>query len=410
MIINILRWIATLLIAFLAGKAVSKLKLPAILGWLITGMILGPNAAGLLPQDVLDTAWYKTFIMWMQCSFGLMLGTELVWKRIKNYGKALMVTTLTQSLGTFVLVSLVFAIVFHFMGIPAYLGFAFGGIALATAPAPALSIVSEFHTKGPVTNTLLPMAVLDDIVGIAVFFTVNAFIARNVSGGTVSLFLIPVMILLPIVVGALIGISAGILLKKANGKTSVLFILIAGITLTTAVGYWLNTYVFTNITLNYMLLGVSFSAAFSNMISEEKLETVTNYFHPILGICLLGAIVDLGAPLDYHLILGAGLFTFIYIVARAFGKYSGARLGAKWMKMPETVQKYLGFTLLPHSGVSLVFTGIVCATLEGGGESEYAVIAKGTIAAAAVINEIIAVILAKKGFERAGEITAAASS
>lgn len=410
MIINILRWIATLLIAFLAGKAVSKLKLPAILGWLITGMILGPNAAGLLPQDVLDTAWYKTFIMWMQCSFGLMLGTELVWKRIKNYGKALMVTTLTQSLGTFVLVSLVFAIVFHFMGIPAYLGFAFGGIALATAPAPALSIVSEFHTKGPVTNTLLPMAVLDDIVGIAVFFTVNAFIARNVSGGTVSLFLIPVMILLPIVVGALIGISAGILLKKANGKTSVLFILIAGITLTTAVGYWLNTYVFTNITLNYMLLGVSFSAAFSNMISEEKLETVTNYFHPILGICLLGAIVDLGAPLDYHLILGAGLFTFIYIVARAFGKYSGARLGAKWMKMPETVQKYLGFTLLPHSGVSLLFTGIVCATLEGGGESEYAVIVKGTIAAAAVINEIIAVILAKKGFERAGEITAAASS
>lgn len=410
MIINILRWIATLLIAFLAGKAVSKLKLPAILGWLITGMILGPNAAGLLPQDVLDTAWYKTIIMWMQCSFGLMLGTELVWKRIKNYGKALMVTTLTQSLGTFVLVSLVFAIVFHFMGIPAYLGFAFGGIALATAPAPALSIVSEFHTKGPVTNTLLPMAVLDDIVGIAVFFTVNAFIARNVSGGTVSLFLIPVMILLPIVVGALIGISAGILLKKANGKTSVLFILIAGITLTTAVGYWLNTCVFTNITLNYMLLGVSFSAAFSNMISEEKLETVTNYFHPILGICLLGAIVDLGAPLDYHLILGAGLFTFIYIVARAFGKYSGARLGAKWMKMPETVQKYLGFTLLPHSGVSLVFTGIVCATLEGGGESEYAVIVKGTIAAAAVINEIIAVILAKKGFERAGEITAAASS
>lgn len=214
MIINILCWIATLLIAFLAGKAVSKLKLPAILGWLITGMILGPNAVRLLPRDVLDTSWYKTIIMWMQCSFGLMLGTELVWKRIKNYGKALMVTTLTQSLGTFVLVSLVFAIVFHFMGIPAYLGFAFGGIALATAPAPALSIVSEFHTKGPVTNTLLPIAVLDDIVGIAVFFTVNAFIARNVSGGTVSLFMIPAMILLPIVVGALIGISAGILLKR----------------------------------------------------------------------------------------------------------------------------------------------------------------------------------------------------
>lgn len=401
---NLLFWIVTILIAFLAGKAVSKIKLPAILGWLIAGMLLGPNALALLPQEVLDASWYKTVIMWMQCAFGLMLGTELVWRKIKNYGKALMVTTLTQSLGTFAFVTLVFGIVFGCMGIPVYLAFAFGGIALATAPAPALSIVSEFHTKGPVTDTLLPMAVLDDIVGIAVFFTVNAFVARRVSGGGVSLLMIPVMIFLPIIVGAVIGIIVGIALKKVSGKVITLAILIAGITITVITGYWLNTKVFTNVTLNYMLLGVAFSAAFSNMIPEEKLEVTVNYFHPILGICLLGAIVDLGAPLDYHLILGAGLYTLIYIAARAFGKYFGARCGAKLMKMPETVQKYLGFTLLPHSGVSLVFTGIICATLDGGGQSELAVIVKGTIAAAAVINEMIAVIMAKKGFEFAGEI------
>ena len=404
MTLNILYWIATLLIAFWAGKAVSRIKLPAILGWLITGMILGPNAIALLPQKVLDTAWYKVIIMWMQCAFGLMLGTELVWKKIKNYGRALFVTTLTQSLGTFTLVSLIFAIIFKCIGVPVYLAFIFGGIALATAPAPALSIVSEFHTSGPVTDTLLPMAVLDDIVGIAVFFTVNACTAKSVSGGSVSLAMIPVMIFLPIIIGMITGLIAGVVLKKVNGKLMTLAVLIAGITLTVTVGYWLNTKIFTNITLNYMLLGVAFSAAFSNMVLNEKLDTITNYFHPILGICLLGAIVDLGAPLDYHLILGAGLYTFIYIASRACGKYCGARFGARLMKMPETVQKYLGFTLLPHSGVSLVFTGIICATLEGGGESGLSVIVKGTIAAAAVINEIIAVIMAKKGFELAGEI------
>lgn len=404
MLMDIVCWIAVLLIAFLAGKAVSKWKLPAILGWLIAGMILGPNALGLLPQKLLDASVYKVVIMWMQCAFGLMLGTELVWKRIRSYGKALMVTTLTQSLGTFAIVTLAFGIVFWLMGIPVYLAFAFGGIALATAPAPALSIVSEFHTKGPVSNTLLPMAVLDDIVGIAVFFTVNSFIARKVSGGSMSLAMIPVMIFLPIIVGAAVGVIAGVFLKKAEGKAKTLTILIAGITMTMMIGYFLNTKVFTNISLNFMLLGVAFSAAFSNMVPEEKLSQITGYFHPILAICLLGAIVDLGAPLDYHLILGAGLYTFLYIAFRACGKYFGARFGAKLMKMPETVQKYLGFTLLPHSGVSLVFTGIVCATLEGGGESSFAVIVKGTIAAAAVINEIIAVIAAKKGFELAGEI------
>ncbi|MGN0293129.1 MAG: cation:proton antiporter [Lachnospiraceae bacterium] len=404
MIMHVIRWIVTLLIAFLAGKAVSKAKLPSILGWLIAGMLLGPHAAGLLPQKVMDLSWYKAIIMWMQCAFGLMLGTELVWKRIRSYGKALVVTTLTQSLGTFALVSLAFFAVFQIAGVPGYLAFAFGGIALATAPAPALSIVNEFHTKGPVTNTLLPMAVLDDIVGIAVFFTVNACIARTVSGGSISLALIPVMIFLPVIVGAVIGVIAGMLLRKTAGKVGNLAVLIAGITVTTLVGYWLNTAVFTNITLNYMLLGVAFSAAFSNMIPEEKLKAVNEDINPIVGICLLGAIVDLGAPLDYHLILGAGLYTFIYIAVRACGKYFGARSGAKLMKMPVAVQKYLGFTLLPHSGVSLVFTGIVCATLETGGQSELAVIVKGTIAAAAVINELIAVIAAKKGFEKAGEI------
>lgn len=76
--------------------------------------------------------------MWMQCAFGLMLGTKLVWKKMKSYGKALIVTTLSQSLGTFFFVTLVFAVVFFIADIPIYLAFIFGGIALATAPAPAL--------------------------------------------------------------------------------------------------------------------------------------------------------------------------------------------------------------------------------------------------------------------------------
>lgn len=397
------RWISVLLLAFIAGKIMAKLKMPSILGWLIAGMILGPHAVGIMPQEVSDSNWYKLIITWMQCAFGIMLGTELIWKKIKSYGKALIVTTLMQSLGTFIFVSLIFGIVFYFTGVPVYLAFAFGGIALATAPAPALSIVQEFHTSGPVTDTLIPMAVLDDIVGIAVFFTVNSFIARTVSGGTVPLYMIPVMIFMPVIIGATVGFVVGKVLQRNLSKNSTLALLLAGITITAAIGLFLNKIVFTNIALNYMLMGVSFSAVFSNMISEEKLDELVNWFNPILAISLLAAIVDLGAPLDYHLIMGAGLYTFIYIASRMCGKYGGARIGAKLSKMPVTVQKYLGFTLLPHSGVSLVFTGIISSVLATS-KPELATIVTGTIAAAAVINEIIAVIASKKGFELAGEI------
>lgn len=400
--IQLLQWLIVLLLAALAGKLISKIKLPSILGWLIIGMLFGPHALGLMPQPVLDAVWYKTVIMWMQCAFGLMLGTELVWNELKSYGKGLTVTTLTQSLGTFCFVTLVFAVVFMLADAPVYLAFIFGGIALATAPAPALSIVNEFHAKGPVTNTLLPMAVLDDVVAIIVFFTVNSVVASSVSGGSVPLYMIPVMVLLPVIIGLVTGLPAGWLLKNVKGRVQTLTVLLAGITLTAGIGWLINTKMLSDITLNYMLMGVSFSAVFTNMTSKERLKEITDYFHPILAVSLLAAIVDLGAPLNYHLILGAGFYTFLYIGARGAGKYFGARFGAKAMKMPDAVQKYLGLTLLPHSGVSLVFTGIACATLAS--QPELAGILQGTIAAAAVINEIIAVIAAKKGFELAGEI------
>ncbi len=403
MIIFILRWVIVLILAYGAGRLITKIRMPSILGWMIVGMLLGPHAMKIMPQSVLDAGWYQTILMWMQCSFGMMLGSELIWSKLKHSGKALVITTLAQSLGTFAVVSLAFGIIFSFTKTPVYLGFVFGGIALATAPAPALSIVNEFHAKGAVTDTLLPMTILDDIVGIVVFFSVNSLVAREISGGSVPLSMILVMIFLPVLTGAAVGFPAGQLLKKSGGRTWNLTILLCGITVTTIIGWFFNTYLFPGITLNYMLMGVSFSAVFSNMVTAEQLNAVNRYFAPILAVALLIAIVDLGAPLDYHLILGSGIYTFVYIAARAFGKYFGARSGAKLTHMPDTVQKYLGLTLLPHSGVSLVFTGIICSTLAP--MPELVQIVQGTIAAAAIINEFIAVIAAKKGFELAGELT-----
>lgn len=403
MALLILRWIGAAFLAFCIGKLVSKLKLPSILGWLVAGMILGPHALNLMPDALMDAGWYQSVIHVLECAVGLMIGTELVWSRIKKYGKALIITTLTQSLGTFILVSAVFVVVFALSDIPLYLAFLLGGIALATAPAPALSIVREFRTSGPVTKTLIPMAALDDMVGVAVFFTTVAIAARHVSGGGMPLYMIPVMILLPLLIGVVTGIPAGILLKKCRTKRADLTVLCGMILLTAALGFACNTCLMPSPVLNFMLMGMAFSAVFSNMVPEERLERIVENFSPLLGVSMIVVILNLGAPLDYHAILGAGLYTCIYIAARAAGKYFGARLGAKATRMPDTVQKYLGFTLLPHSGVSLVFTGIAVSMLAGPAP-ECAAIIQGTIAAAAVINEMIAVIVAKKGFEWAGEL------
>ena len=396
MFLLFLRLLFTIGIAFLVGKLVSKVKLPSILGWLLTGMALGPHALSLMNQQLLDAQWYQTMVHILECGVGLMIGTELVWNKIKRSGKAIIITTLTQSLGTFFVVSLVFGIIFYVSHIPVYLAFIFGGIALATAPAPALSIVREFKTTGPVTKTLIPMAALDDIVGCIVFFTTIAIVAGNLSAGDLPGYMIVIVVFLPLLIGVVTGLAAGVVLKKERSKAITLMLLLTMIIAASGVGFIFNTLVLPRPVLNFMLIGMAFSATFSNMVSETRLEQILEGFNPLLGIAMIVVILNLGAPLDYHLIFGAGLFTAIYILTRAY-------FGASISKSPETVKKYLGLTLLPHSGVSLVFTGIAVSVLTTPAP-ECAKIIQGTIAAAAVINEVIAVITAKKGFEWAGEL------
>lgn len=403
MIILGLRFAAAIVIAFFVGKLVSKIKLPAILGWLLTGMIFGPHAFSIVNNSLLEADWYNTIVHCMECAVGLLIGTELVWRKIRKNGEQIIITTLSQSLFTFFFVTLVFGIIFYFVDIPLYLAVVFGSIALATAPAPALSIVQEFNTDGPVTKTLIPMAALDDMVGVVVFFSSISIISSLVSEEKLPVYMIVLVVLLPLIIGAVVGMFAGLLLKKERNKIETLIVLISTILIASAIGLFFNNYVMPKPVLNFMLIGMAFSAAFSNMVSEKRLEQIINYFNPLLGFAMIIVILNLGAPLDYHLVLGAGIYTVVYILARAFGKYFGAYFGASITKCPQTVKKYLGLTLLPHSGVSLVFTGIAISVLSGPAP-ECAQIVQGTIAAAAVINEIIAVVLAKKGFELAHEL------
>ena len=280
--------------------------------------------------------------------------------------------------------------------------FVFGGIALATAPAPSLSVVRDLKTDGAVTKTLIPMAALDDLVGALVFFVVMGLVSAQVSAVGIPLPAVMLLVFLPVVLGGVTGAAAGRLMRRVRSRAGVLAVMVSMLLLTAGLGFFINSLLPVPV-LNFMLIGMAYSTAFSNLIDTEKLYGMMEVVNPAIGFAMIVVILNLGAPLDYHLIFGAGIYTAVYILARAVGKYSGAYLGAAVTHAPATVRRYLGLTLLPHSGVSLVFTGIAVSVLQNAAP-ESASMLQGTIAAAAVINEVIAVFAAKKGFEWAGEL------
>lgn len=283
MIVSVLRVFAIVCVAFAVGRLVARVRLPAILGWLITGVVFGPYLAGVVSAEIVDAMWYKIAIKVFECFAGVMIGREILFKKLAKTGKQILGITFVQSIGTFLFVSLVFGVLQLCMGIPVYLAFIFGGIALATAPAPALSIVNEYHTRGPVTQTIIPLAAIDDIIGVVVFFTVISVVSAVKGAESVSVLVIVASVCMPFVIGIGVGLLAAVFIRKSRSKRG-------------------------------------------------------------------------------------------------------------------------GFVLLlPHSGVSLVCTGIAATTLSSIDPS-LAAIVQGTIVAAAIINEVIAVVIAKYAFQWAGEI------
>lgn len=401
MIDGIVRLVVVVLLAFGAGKVESMIKMPAVLGFLIAGMAMGPNALGLLNQKILDHSAYEVLVSFLECGMGLMLGSEMVWRKIRSYGKQIVVITLAQSLMTFFVVSLSFSAIFYFMNIPVFLGLIFGGIALATAPA--LSITTEYKTDGPVTKTLIPLAVIDDVIAICVFLSVMGIVLQRTAGESIPGSLMFLVVIFPIMIGIAVGWPVSVWLRKVKSSRERAGIVFGGVIVTGIITLFVNTYLMPFPILNFMMSGMVYSAIFANRLDDTMLKDTMKYCTPVIGACFTLIILNLGAPLDYHLILGAGIYTAVYIVFRAVGKIGGAALGAHLSHAAPTVRKYLGMTLLPHSGVSLVLTGIAISALTGE-YSQYGDIVRGTIAAAAVINEVIAVFVARQGFKLAGEI------
>lgn len=86
MIIGLLRLFAIICAAFACGKMVSKVRLPAILGWLIAGIVFGPYLAQVVTFDVTDALWYKVLIKFFECFAGVMIGRRD--KRITEKARA----------------------------------------------------------------------------------------------------------------------------------------------------------------------------------------------------------------------------------------------------------------------------------------------------------------------------------
>ena len=216
-------------LAYSMGIIFNKMKLPRLLGYLITGLIVG----NFFNFDYLITDQTVKFVTSFALSIILLkagLGIERA--IIKKIGiRVLLLGTIPNIIEALVLTF----ISYYFLSFGIYEAFMFGFIISAVSPAIVIPSMTKLMDEGydkRVTTLNLAATSFDDVVSLTMFSVFLAMYLGN--GNTMSLLLLaPLNILLGAIVGGVIGFGLGKLLKQTSStKLQVAqFIIVIGISL-----------------------------------------------------------------------------------------------------------------------------------------------------------------------------------
>ena len=164
-----------LLLGFLIGKIVNRIKLPEITGYIIAGLLVGDSFLGMIPHHMGEGLGLVT-----EVALGMIaitIGGEFYWVKLKRMGSAIVIVTVVQLIAAFLLVSAVLVL----LGMPAPFALLLGAIASATAPAATVAIVQSLRARGPFIDYLYGVVALDD-AGAVILFGVVFAVASSILG------------------------------------------------------------------------------------------------------------------------------------------------------------------------------------------------------------------------------------
>ena len=402
-------------VALFAGLMLSRLakvvQLPAVTAYLVAGIIIGPYLLGRLGISGLGFTSMDeihTYSLLSDIALGFIafsIGNEFRLSSLKQIGRQATVIAVVQSLSACLLVDGVLLGLHLFLGdrLPISTCIILGAIATATAPAATMMVVNQYKAKGALTDILLPIVALDDAVGLIVFAVSNGIAKALISGeiNTISILVNPLIeIIMSLGLGAVLGWIFSEVELYFNSRSKRLALAITFVVV--SAGFSKMHFALDNgvqIGFSSLLVCMMCGTIFCNLcdFSDGIMYKTERWSAPIYVLFF----VISGAELDLRVfgelaVVGVGI---AYILSRSAGKIIGASVSAKFMKCQESIQKYLGITLLPQAGVALGMSVTVAA--EFGAEGA---LVRNIVLFAVLVYELVGPIMTKMALTAAGDI------
>jgi Kef-type K+ transport system membrane component KefB len=385
-----------LLAASTAGALSTNVGLPRITGFLVVGILAGPSIVALIPWGALDEL--RLIDEFALALIAMLAGGELKLKSLKPAAKSITFTTFTVVGVVWVGMTLVFIPVgfflpfldgVGFLGILA-LGCLLGIWAANSSPDLTVAVIEESGSKGPLTDVILGVTIVKDVVVIILFTLVLALVrpllghsgeegrilielAREVGGA--------------LAVGALLGWIFSLYLEQ-EGRQPVY---------STFIFAYLLVVVSEMLHVELLLAGVAAGFLIENL--SEAGDEMIHGIESVSVVIFAFFFTIAGASLDLHAVGAFWFAALILFSARAFFTFWGASLGTRWARAPVAIRARTWKGLLSQGGVTL---GLLLVLEESFPEIGEGVVALGM---AVIIGNILGgPVLLKRALGKAGNV------
>lgn len=346
---------------WLAGKTSSKLGLPALIGMVVWGVVIGPNMGKLLDSQTLmvSPVFRQIALIIILARAGLTLNL----KHLKRVGRPAFFMSFVPATFEIAGIFLLAPLLLGLTGIDAVL---LGSVLAAVSPAVVvpkmIQLIQEgYGTKKGVPQLILAGASVDDVF-VLVLFSVFLNVAQGGSLSWISLLLIPVRVALGIGLGLLAGYLLSLIFEhfvKRSIDQTLIFL---------STAFLLVELENRSLLPLSGLLAVMFAGIMLARVNDAQAEKLAHHYNQLWAGAEIGLFVLVGSILDVSQLWQAGPAAAALIFGGLVFRMIGVRLSLVKSPFDRSERFFCMIAYTPKATVQASIGGVPLALGLASGE------------------------------------------
>ena len=343
--------------------------IPSITGFMLVGLVAGPNGLHLFGYESLANA--KIVVDISLALILYRLGLSLDWREMLH-DKALLAVSLVEAALTFLTVYLALV----WFGIPELPAAVIGAIAISSSPAVLIHVAHELGAQGPTTTRSEALVALNNVIAFLAFAALLPALYNQSNAPLVTMIGSPAYQLIgSSVLGLVMGLALHYVARTTKGAEQYSLALVVGavaMTLGLAMMFKLSV-LFAPLVLGLVVRGVERKKLLANMA-----------FGPAFELFFVALFVYAGANLHLNEMLAFAPAAAVFVAARSIAKWVGVAATGTLMGWPRQANMNAGLILLPMAGMAIGLANTTADQFPYSG----AIVASVVFAAVAVFETI----------------------